>query len=402
MKHVTKTIFLIFLSFSSFGLFAQIGTGDITIDTLASRPETYSLQTHDPAIEIEYSSGKIYYGGLKGLYVSTDGGKTWTHSNFTVNSKNVGITSLEVDQNTGTLYAGYNYTGGFGSSVDGGKTWTIHTTISCTYIAEIDGDIYFNNFKLPGGNYLKRTIVSGGSGVVKGPDGNLYSFLKSRGEIFQSLDTGKTWVQKYNSKDDVDYLYATDDDIYYSDEKLGVFKTDSSFKKSVKVLGPTTGNVMHNGKGFLIITRWNDQISFSDDNGKTFLHTNNTSMKTIFGDIPVPNMDPEEVVDQLDTYKDKIYLADATGLIYTMSLGGSTSLDGEGNKQVQAYPNPAKENITFQVSGIKEIKVVNILGEAMETQRTNNQLNTSNYPKGIYFATIFTPSGIWRSKFIVD
>lgn len=33
---------------------------------------------HGPAIEIEYSTGKIYYSRENGIYSSTDNGKTWT------------------------------------------------------------------------------------------------------------------------------------------------------------------------------------------------------------------------------------------------------------------------------------------------------------------------------------
>jgi len=76
------------------------------------------------------------------------------------------------------------------------------------------------------------------------------------------------------------------------------------------------------------------------------------------------------------------------------------------------YPNPTEGQFTIEINSIgqepAELKIVNLLGE--ETYRESisisnsyqQQLNVSNYAKGVYFLTLSTSEEILRSKFIVQ
>ena len=64
------------------------------------------------------------------------------------------------------------------------------------------------------------------------------------------------------------------------------------------------------------------------------------------------------------------------------------------NKSVAVFPNPAKDVITIHSQNvpIKKIELVNLLGETLYTQITENvqstQLNLQSYQPGFYFVKV--------------
>lgn len=106
-----------------------------------------------------------------------------TRHPFEINGEQTRITSLEVNQNNGDLYAGYHYTGGLGKSTDGEKTWTILTTTYCQSISIIENDVFAGLgglFKLPNGDYSSRKNVIGGNNkVIEG----LYGIYQRNGKL---------------------------------------------------------------------------------------------------------------------------------------------------------------------------------------------------------------------------
>jgi hypothetical protein len=73
----------------------------------------------------------------------------------------------------------------------------------------------------------------------------------------------------------------------------------------------------------------------------------------------------------------------------------------EMNKVI-AYPNPAKENISFSSSAsIDKITVSSAAGVLLLTT-DNTTIDLSNFPSGIYFARIASNNTISTIKFIKD
>ena len=76
------------------------------------------------------------------------------------------------------------------------------------------------------------------------------------------------------------------------------------------------------------------------------------------------------------------------------------------NQQINIYPNPAKDFITIESAGMKEIKIVDYLGKIVLLQSINNAanniqsytLNIKSLPNGVYYLQINNNS----KKFIVE
>ncbi len=124
----------------------------------------------------------------RGVYKTTDGGKTWTQSLFI--SENTGVSDIAMDlQSPGTLYAGAyerrrtvwgfdggGPEGGIYKTTDGGKTWTKLT----------------NGLPYTDGGDVGRTGLS----VYRRNPNIVYARLQhAKGGIFRSEDKGSTWTR---------------------------------------------------------------------------------------------------------------------------------------------------------------------------------------------------------------
>ncbi|MBP1630632.1 MAG: glycoside hydrolase [Bacteroidetes bacterium] len=76
------------------------------------------------------------------------------------------------------------------------------------------------------------------------------------------------------------------------------------------------------------------------------------------------------------------------------------------NSSCIAYPNPAKDNISFNCSSmINNIDVFNIMGERVYRIDVKDKVKTidiSSFRKGMYIAKLYTERGIIDKKFIVE
>ena len=75
------------------------------------------------------------------------------------------------------------------------------------------------------------------------------------------------------------------------------------------------------------------------------------------------------------------------------------------DKYFKLYPNPTTGVFTISTEGskIKEIKVLNLLGEEIYSTTINNQqstINLSEQAQGIYFVQVKTEKGIMRKKLV--
>lgn len=79
---------------------------------------------------------------------------------------------------------------------------------------------------------------------------------------------------------------------------------------------------------------------------------------------------------------------------------------------VSIYPNPAKDNVTIELSSLTEnvqLKIVNVLGQAVYTEniiassvKTVKQINTANFAKGIYTVVVETNKAKVLKKLVVN
>ena len=80
---------------------------------------------------------------------------------------------------------------------------------------------------------------------------------------------------------------------------------------------------------------------------------------------------------------------------------------GVMSDELGVMPNPSSGVFTISTRGtkIKEIKVMNVLGEVVKEMKVNNEtieVDLSNYGKGIYFIEVKSEKGIQRKKFVKE
>lgn len=100
----------------------------------------------------------------------------------------------------------------------------------------------------------------------------------------------------------------------------------------------------------MAFTRETGSWSFSDDHGKTNWSPFNGEVEKMLGGIPMPNLNPDGVIDQLDVYNGKIYPSDTKGLIYVISKGKTNGVGNHILPTAQAYPNPSRISVNFGVT----------------------------------------------------
>ncbi len=186
----------------------------------------------------------------RGVYKTTDGGKTWTKSLYI--SPNTGVTDLQLDTNDpGTLYAaayerrrtvwGFNGggpEGGIYKTVDGGANWT-----------KLTKDLPYEN-----GGDVGRIAIS----IYKRDTNILYARIQhAKGGIFRSDDKGATWTMQSNNDSRAMYF--------------GIMGIDPN--NDLRVWAPAAA------------------LYFSEDGGKTF---NQTRGQSVHSDYHALWIDPKD------------------------------------------------------------------------------------------------------------
>ena len=78
-------------------------------------------------------------------------------------------------------------------------------------------------------------------------------------------------------------------------------------------------------------------------------------------------------------------------------------IEEENQEEATVYPIPAASNITIQARGIiKEVQLMNLLGEIVLTKQGNNtdnmQITRNKLPSGVYILSIKTDIGTTTKK----
>ncbi|MER3327956.1 MAG: T9SS type A sorting domain-containing protein, partial [Candidatus Kapaibacterium sp.] len=82
-------------------------------------------------------------------------------------------------------------------------------------------------------------------------------------------------------------------------------------------------------------------------------------------------------------------------------FGKQTGVEQYSINTINIYPNPAKEQVNFDILGPKNISVYDINGRAiLELSTTETSLNISDFPTGKFIIEINSNSEFYRGTFI--
>jgi photosystem II stability/assembly factor-like uncharacterized protein len=177
------------------GLLVAGETGDISgITALAV----------DPA-----NSQKVFAGSVDGIYVCTDGGKSWTRANGTLKGLTVFALGIAIDPSNPDMV----YAGTLGSdmlkSMDGGKTWQrvevapAESTVSAVAVHPFDSNVIYAGtpdavFRTKNGGAMWEKVFSQGKAAQSFSIDQVNPsvvYLGTSEGLYRSGDGGSTWAE---------------------------------------------------------------------------------------------------------------------------------------------------------------------------------------------------------------
>ena len=69
---------------------------------------------------------------------------------------------------------------------------------------------------------------------------------------------------------------------------------------------------------------------------------------------------------------------------------------------IKIYPNPSSSLISIDNMSVKIVKIFNLRGQLLLTERNTNQINVETLSKGVYLLSIQTKNGLYSSKFVKE
>ena len=152
------------------------------------------------------------------------------------------------------------------------------------------------------------------------------------------------------------------------------------------------------------------EIMRVDGSQSIHLRANNVGITncllTHYGEGHVPHVGSDLFKDTTLTYMSNFMSSIVCSETLNCGYDGTTVYLGieEGNQEeATVYPIPAASNITIQARGIiKEVQLMNLLGEIVLTKQGNNtdnmQINRNKLPSGVYILSIKTDIGTTTKK----
>lgn len=414
---------------------------------IASSDDWFPSESNDSGLTWNYNANmpnlscltsdslKYYGGGSYGVHRTNDGGFTWGFSNS-------GMTNAEVQKILsfhGSLFA----TSGnrLFKSDNNAESWSelfygnsTKETLQC--ISIIGNSIYLGTM-----NSIYVSVDNGSTWSINysAPNGMMHfaktskkQFIHNYDGIFSSIDNGASWqltdTDKYitgmNSIGDDLFIFGVNGNYKISDNgtktRLGSVFMETGYEDFI-----TSITAFENG---LICTTGNSGIIFSSNGGLNWQH-----LTTLGGALEIIEKDN---VLYTATYQQGIMTSTDAGFtwqsanqglnfrddwwrawtpIYDLEIVGdsmfaATSWGGvwrshraslitgieKTEHSLKIYPNPTTGDVIidlteFSLSSPKEIQILGIRGEVLQSLRTNNEfesIDLSLYPSGLYLVRI--------------
>ena len=401
MKHFY--IILLFTVCYSFSANAQ------TIDTLQTRAEYQQFAFHEPGFEIDQNNGTLYYGGTTGIYISSDHGDSWSFKPFLVGGNERAIHHLELNQNSGRLYAA-STDGGIGYTDDMGDTWEILNTSSAKGLYIDDDNICYANvgalFRWEDGDWGNRVnLLIQADKVTPGDGGYLYAVSENQDKIYFSSDNGISWEVGVDADDEAKFILPkANNEVIYSIWGDGLFTAPYDFSSEGTSIGGTVLDGIKTEDGFMWMIINNNQWIFSEDNGENLNSTYGAITTELLNGVDEPSIDADGIRDQLDTYEGVIYLAETKGRIYTVQ-SGTVGITEQNHSDIKTYPNPIHQGENLKISSAhppEKISVYDLSGKLITSLFNSTILPTEQLNLGVYIIQIQAGSELITTKLVVD
>lgn len=407
LKTMAIAFFIAIMTSANAQTWTQIGSMVVGADTVLGS------QTR----AIKGFGSDVYACTELGLFKSTNNGDSWnniTSGNSTI--LNEKLTSILVAAN-GNIFLGSDNK--LFKSIDGGNTWSAFSNLPGSTkfwdIAEINGNIvvscstavyYSSDY---GNTWNTSTGISSQVRYFLVDSSNLFLGGTANG-VYKSTDNGQTWttgtgfpatpgiwnVEKQGSK-----LFASSvggKGLFSSSDNGTTWEsTATSYFGDAycQIFGMKTNSsafvVSHSGSSTI---GCNIAFRISTDNGNTWTPFE-TGLNT--ASHYYPNLGSNADGSLMFTIRNngtEVYRF-GTASMSTNNLSISTS-------PISIYPNPANSILNIEVKETTNIKIVNMLGETVSTQKLNagnNSIDISSLTKGIYF---IQPSNGGAVKFIKE
>ncbi|HEX2960826.1 MAG TPA: SdrD B-like domain-containing protein [Ignavibacteriales bacterium] len=288
------------------------------------------------------SQNQIFAGTEKGVFTSTDNGKSWNETGL----KDIDVRSLV--KVSDVLYAG-TWGKGVYKSMDNGQTWTeVNKGLTCLAVhaltVNLKGEIYAGTF---------------GGGVFKTVD---------NGSNWTDLNAGYPFIWALGTTSD-GMLYAGTygGGVYYSNDGGATWSKSNNGLASLFIYSVTVDN-----KDNVYLSSWAGGVYTASANG------------TIWNSLGMAGQGVSTVA--VNPRTGSLLIGTSQGAVYETSL----SVTGvEEKKEVptsfqlmQNYPNPFNPSTTIKFSvpaaGIYTLKVFDVLGKEVAVL-INNELTAGNY-----------------------
>jgi len=386
---------------------------------------------------------------------TTDGGNTWTPGTYNGVPSNYIVSTISAisDQKAWIAMYDKNANNGYGGifvTSDGGNTWTEQTTASFSNPASFPNIVYFwdnNNGFCQGdptnGYFEIYTTTDGGNTWVRTPQaniptpltgeygytdlydvyGNIIWFGTNKGRVFKSIDKGLHWTVSTTGSTEVTRLGFHNDSVgimtYVTYNQTAGTITGFEMRRSLdggatwNLVSPT-GNyykadmaVIKYAQGMLVSTGISQDITqcgsaYSLDEGDTWTMLDDSIQYTTV-----------KFYNNSTGWAGGFNQNSTTeGIWKWLGIPTNTQDISYNKNDMNIYPNPSDGYVNIFVPRTKEIfslQIFNTLGKIVFSDHTRNgsssqykTFNLSFLPKGIYIAVIKNDNQISKQKIIIQ
>ncbi|RLD47367.1 MAG: hypothetical protein DRI86_00615 [Bacteroidetes bacterium] len=327
--------------------------------------------------------GSLYYGNIRRSY---DGGNNWSEISNSIPETGAWVTPYIMDDNNANiLIAGYD---NVWKTVNKGNNWTKISSWSGGKLNTIAATGNNTSTIWTANNYSLYKTTDGGTNWTT-ISGNLGSGQVNSIAI-NKANPNKVWVCKSGFYDGQKVYQTIDGGATWTN----ISGSLPNYPVNTIVNAPNTANGLYVGT----------------DMGVYYYDTN-------LGDwVPFMKDLPNVIVSELELFEtgDKIRAATyGRGLWESVTYPFATNINNSTNNKlnkVKIYPNPAKDIIYIElnqnINTAIKLTIINSIGSIIDeiTILNNdvNSINTSKYPKGIYFFKLISDTHYSINKVIIQ